>query len=315
MKFGFSSLLSVVVAVLLAGCSSGASKPVDNNHAKESVSVTKKVSKPTPVKVDKSKKLVTKLMKSTIQTAGGKTSVYVGLPRSNKHWQENNQVQRSASVIKLYILMATLAKVKEGKLSLNQPVNISSRDTVGGTGSLSGTGIHSMQLGKLLNLMIKNSDNTATNAMITQLGGVSKLNKAIKKRGFKQTSLKRKMLDYNALNSGRDNETSVADLGKLLTKVSTGKLLGKTYDKLFLNYMRGNANQTKLPARVSQPWVVHNKTGEFPDYGVQNDAAVFTHNSKKIVVVVLSQGSQIQRQTKAMANLGYKLTNSKVLLK
>ncbi len=101
------------------------------------------------------------------------------------------------------------------------------------------------------------------------------------------------MLDYTALKAGRDNYTSADDVGKTLNAIYTGQLLGSNYDAQMLQLLKGNANQSKIPALIRGSATIYNKTGEFPDYGVQNDAAIIKHKNRAFIAVVLSEnGSQ-----------------------
>lgn len=59
-----------------------------------------------------------------------------------------------------------------------------------------------------------------------------------------------------------------------MLKIDRHQLLGGRYDTEMLRLLANNANQTKLPALISSKATIYNKTGEFPDYGVQNDAAI-----------------------------------------
>ncbi|MBU9788717.1 class A beta-lactamase-related serine hydrolase [Lentilactobacillus sp. IMAU92037] len=310
MKFGLStSILAVAGIVMLAGCS--AHQPNDHHSdskvgrvASSSTKVPPKKATGSSASTVKSAK-VTKAVRATVQQASGTTAVYVA---SANHPLATgiavNRRQRSASVIKVFIMIEAMRRVKAGALNLKQAVAIPAHDQVGGTGVLAQRGTNQQTIGQLLELMIKVSDNTATNVLIDQLGGLSKINRTIENLGCHHTKLQRKMLDYRALNAGHDNYTSAADLGRTLLKIDRHQLLGGRYDTEMLRLLANNANQTKLPALISSRATIYNKTGEFPDYGVQNDAAIVKKGQQSFVVVVLSESGRQNQQIDAMNLLG-----------
>ncbi len=115
----------------------------------------------------------------------------------------------SASMIKTPILLAALHRVQKGELSLNQPVEVPCMEVLEDT-EVFNCGQKDAPLEELLNWMIINSDNTATNILIGLLG-MDSINEYCKAIGLKSTSLGRKMLDYEAIRLGRNNYTSAAD--------------------------------------------------------------------------------------------------------
>lgn len=187
--------------------------------------------------------------------------------------------QRSASTIKVYVMLTVFQRVKTHHLKLTRTVK---RD---------------------LARMIHNSDNAATNRLIQRLGGFKRVNQVMRQYGFKQSHLRRYMLDTRALQQGHDNYTSVNDLTRFLTLTSRNQLLGKTYDQKMMTLLHHCKNHSKLPKQVKHA-AVYNKTGEFPAKGVQNDASLFkTKQGTYTIVVMAQQGNQYQ-QYRAMNRLG-----------
>ena len=141
------------------------------------------------------------------------TTGYSILVRDLKTGQEaylNPMRQRSASLIKVYILAEAYNLKKQGKLDFNEPVIIHKADQRA-WGSLDkvpdGTKV---TVRDLLEQMIVVSDNTATNVLIEFLG-MDTVNAYCRKLGLKSTVLERKMLDWDAIEQGRNNYTSAED--------------------------------------------------------------------------------------------------------
>ncbi|MDD1388555.1 serine hydrolase [Pediococcus pentosaceus] len=279
------------------------SSVADKSSSSSSYSAPSKASKKSTIDFPKS------TIQSTIDDAfgdmKGETSVYVSPTDSTEEVVSNSKAQRAASNIKLFILITAYQQVNEGKLNLNDKYTLKDSDKVDGTGEIrnmsSGSEI-SMQ--DLLEDMMEDSDNTAANIVIRQLGGMDKVNAQIKKIGAKDTKLERMLMDTDALKDGKDNYTSVADLGMVLKKIYNHQMVSTKYDNAMLDILKKNNNHTKLPHDLPEEATVYNKTGEFDDYGVENDAAIFGNNKGSFVIVVMSQDGSRDEQIKKMNSFG-----------
>jgi beta-lactamase class A len=279
------------------------SSVADKSSSSSSYSAPSKASKKSTIDFPKS------TIQGTIDDAfgdmKGETSVYVSPTDSTEEVVSNSKAQRAASNIKLFILITAYQQVNEGKLNLNDKYTLKDSDKVDGTGEIrnmsSGSEI-SMQ--DLLEDMMEDSDNTAANIVIRQLGGMNKVNAQIKKIGAKDTKLERMLMDTDALKDGKDNYTSVADLGMVLKKIYNHQMVSTKYDNAMLDILKKNNNHTKLPHDLPEEATVYNKTGEFDDYGVENDAAIFGNNKGSFVIVVMSQDGSRDEQIKKMNSFG-----------
>ncbi|ARW20716.1 serine hydrolase [Pediococcus pentosaceus] len=279
------------------------SSVADKSSSSSSYSAPSKASKKSTIDFPKS------TIQGTIDDAfgdmKGETSVYVSPTDSTEEVVSNSKAQRAASNIKLFILITAYQQVNEGKLNLNGKYTLKDSDKVDGTGEIrnmsSGSEI-SMQ--DLLEDMMEDSDNTAANIVIRQLGGMDKVNAQIKKIGAKDTKLERMLMDTDALKDGKDNYTSVADLGMVLKKIYNHQMVSTKYDNAMLDILKKNNNHTKLPHDLPEEATVYNKTGEFDDYGVENDAAIFGNNKGSFVIVVMSQDGSRDEQIKKMNSFG-----------
>lgn len=279
------------------------SSVADKSSSSSSYSAPSKASKKSTIDFPKS------TIQGTIDDAfgdmKGETSVYVSPTDSTEEVVSNSKAQRAASNIKLFILITAYQQVNEGKLNLNDKYTLKDSDKVNGTGEIrnmsSGTEI---SIQDLLEDMMEDSDNTAANIVTRQLGGMNKVNAQIKKIGAKDTKLERMLMDMDALKDGKDNYTSVADLGMVLKKIYNHQMVSTKYDNAMLDILKKNNNHTKLPHDLPEEATVYNKTGEFDDYGVENDAAIFGNNKGSFVIVVMSQDGSRDEQIKKMNSFG-----------
>jgi beta-lactamase class A len=117
-----------------------------------------------------------------------------GAPQAEEvHWHEQEQF-RTASTVKVAIFAAVLSEASLGRLDLGRRVPLSAADQAGGSGVLSvmQPGLEPT-VGDLCTLIIVISDNTATNMLIDLLGGVDSVNRAIRRLGFSDITLHRKL--------------------------------------------------------------------------------------------------------------------------
>ena len=162
-------------------------------------------------------------------------------------------------MIKVFILATAMELVKDGNLSLDQQMTIDAYNKVGGSGIMSGyaTGTK-MTMREVLRNMIIHSDNTATNMMIDLLG-MNTINEYIQMKGYNDTVLQRKMMDWN----GRENYTSAADLGKFFFNVYNLQEVNSSLDQLMLEFLKDQHDTECLNTACPDKVIAH-KTGALP---------------------------------------------------
>jgi beta-lactamase class A len=107
---------------------------------------------------------------------------------------EPDREVKTASAIKLAILVEAFHRVAAGELALAAPVTLREEDKVAGSGILPLLhGGLELTLEDALALMIALSDNTATNLVIDRLGGVGPVNRRLAALGFSHTHLYKKI--------------------------------------------------------------------------------------------------------------------------
>lgn len=251
--------------------------------------------------------IIGQLSDETVGQMVGKKGIYVASinEKSEPYMENGSTAIRSASIIKLFLMEAFYSQVQEGGMRLNEPYVLKEYDKVGGTGVIQNMAEGSvLTYEELVRHMIIDSDNTAGNILLTILGGPSLVTKFIHEQGYSNTRVERQFLDTTALSNGLDNYTSAEDLGKLLTTIYQQQSVSPVYDQQMLAILKENKNQTKLPANIGSEVVVFNKTGEYSDYGVQNDACIFEKDKSVFVVVMLAQDGNEAEQVSAMNQFG-----------
>ena len=186
--------------------------------------------------------------------------------------RENAQVV-SASTIKVALLCCALQDVMEGNLSLEQFVPICDGDYCDDTEVFEPTYRQDgASLWEMLYWMIVSSDNTATNGVISLLG-YDHVGDYCRKMGLSQTSLQRKMLDFQAIWEGRNNYTSPVDLYRMFSMLYHGEILTQPLRDVALDFLSRCRHTDALQRYIPDPVVVAHKHGGLDH--LNHDAGIF----------------------------------------
>ncbi|MEW6217720.1 MAG: serine hydrolase, partial [Candidatus Bipolaricaulota bacterium] len=222
----------------------------------------------------------------------GRISVQVVDSLTGRTWDWEGQERcPSASVIKLAIAWEAFREAEAALLHLDETVSIPPGAAVGGTGVLQLLSPRlSLTWRDLVTLMLVVSDNTATNLLIDRLG-FDAINATARSLGLTQTVLQRKMMDFAARASGRENYMSAADAARLLAMLAAGAhrqddassggqeaRLSPDSGKELLAILERQQFNHKLPALLPPVRCAH-KTGELP--GLEHDAGIVYLPAKK----------------------------------
>lgn len=219
---------------------------------------------------------------------GSEYSVYLAYPKKSSEVYTYNSVEmRSASMIKVFIMAAVMEKVRDGEIDINEILTLQSRDKVGGAGILSGypTG-YEISLREVVKLMITHSDNTATN-MVIDIIGMETINDYIEREGYDDTILRRKMMDIDAINAGRENYSSVKDLGNIFLKIYKHQCVSAEYDEIMIDFLKDQTDDECFPAALPDKIVAH-KTGAliglFDDGGI-----IYGDDGDDVILVIMTE--------------------------
>lgn len=149
----------------------------------------------------------------------GPAQVYFTNLATNQSIYLGSETMPSASMIKVFILAKAYEDIQDGRLSRKETFTLTSDNVVGGAGVLQGRGYGSkVPLQEALELMITESDNTAANLLIDRLG-MDRINAYMQSHGYTHSVLRRKMMDTEAMEAGRENLTSTRDIALLFKRL------------------------------------------------------------------------------------------------
>jgi len=191
----------------------------------------------------------------------------------------------SASLVKMPIMAGIFSASAEDGLDLSSVITLDDQSKTSGSGILknyaAGT---NFDIEKLTEIMITESDNTATNMLIDHLG-IETLNGYFKKIGLSHTNLARKMMDFSGRQKGVENYTCAQDLGYLLEQIYFSKLINKEFSRKCLEILKKQKIKDRIPARLPVSAQVAHKTGL--EKHVCHDAGiVFTLHGDFIICVL-----------------------------
>ena len=218
---------------------------------------------------------------------GTEYAIYLAFPqKSSEKFIYNSKPMRSASMIKVFILAATMDKARRGEIDLDETIILRGSDKVGGSGILAGYSSGTeLTLREILELMITHSDNTATNIVIDRVG-MSEINDYIARAGYGDTVLRRKMMDYDAIAAGRENYSSVRDLGEIFLRLYNYECVGEAYDKIMLEFLVNQTDTDCFPAALPDKQIAH-KTGALD--GLYDDGGIIYSDSGDAILVIMTE--------------------------
>jgi len=163
----------------------------------------------------------------------------------------------AASLIKIPIAVVLLRKIDKEEISWNKKLVLKKYHYAQGAGWLrtrkAGT---KYSLKDVFRLMLKISDNTATNMIIDLLGGPNSLNQEISKLGLKNTKLVNYLGDFKG-----KNKTSPRDLVHLLEKSLEGDLLSQDSRKILRSTLLKVRNKSLIKKGLGRYTRFAHKTG------------------------------------------------------
>jgi beta-lactamase class A len=164
----------------------------------------------------------------------------------------------AASTIKIPILIAFFQDVDAGKIRLDEMLTLQKEMIAEGSGSLRTQAVGSQYTAlDIATKMITISDNTATNMLITRLGGQEVLNERFRSWGLATTMIRNPLPDLKGTNT-----TSPKELVDLIAKVNQGNLVSMRSRDLMLDIMRRTERDNLLPSGLGQGARAYHKTGD-----------------------------------------------------
>jgi len=194
----------------------------------------------TPAKLDDQ-------IKPIVASFKGKVSLFAkNLDTRETYALNPDERVRTASTIKIAVMIEAFARVNEGKAKWTDEVVLTKEKKVSGSGILTelSDGLK-LTLRDAVNLMMILSDNTATNLVLDVLT-TDAVNARMESLGFKQIKINRKVGSGGESTAGKDPENKKFGLGVttpremvlIIEKLERGEIINPTVSKEMIDLMK-----------------------------------------------------------------------------
>jgi len=186
-------------------------------------------------------------VKNLVTPFKGKVSLYAkNLDTGETYALNGDERVRTASTIKIAVMIEAFARVSEGKAKWTDEVTLTKEKKVAGSGILFelSDNLH-LTLRDAVNLMMMLSDNTATNLVLDVLT-TDAVNARMELLGFKQIKINRKVGSGGDSAAGRDPENKKYGLGvatphemvQVMEKLERGEIISPAVSKEMIELMK-----------------------------------------------------------------------------
>ena len=195
----------------------------------------------------------------------------------------NGDMQTSAaSIIKVPILLQMFKRIETTELDLYEKFNMTSYYRTGGSGYLQyrpeGA---AFEMNDLANYMIRTSDNTATNMILSAVGGTEEMNSALRNWGFSKTYIRTWLPDLYGT-----NVTTPKDMATILYNADNPEFLTLENRSKIVEIMSKVKNTSLLKQGIPDSALLVHKTGDIGE--MLGDVGVVTMpNGRRYIITVM----------------------------
>lgn len=189
-----------------------------------------------------------------------------------------------ASIIKIPVLIDLFKSIENGSISLDDTIPLTEYYRSEGSGSLQYKSANtSYSVDKLAEIMITESDNSATNMLMSVIGAMNGVNQSIRDWGLKNTEIRTWLPDMKGT-----NHSTAKEMAQMLYNIDLNEqfLTEASRNKIF-DYMSHVHNNRLIQAGLGEGSTFYHKTGDIGK--MLGDAGiVVTPSGKRYIVVILA---------------------------
>lgn len=190
-----------------------------------------------------------------------------------------------ASIIKIPVLIDLFKSIENGDVALDDTISVTDYYRAEGSGNLQYmAGSTPFTIDRLAEVMITESDNSATNMLMAKIGGMNGVNQSIRDWGLKNTEIQTWLPDM-----GGTNHSTAKEMAQMLYNIDLNEqfLTDASRNKIY-NYMSHVHNDRLIQAGLGEGSVFYHKTGDIGT--ILGDAGiVVTPSGKRYIVVILAK--------------------------
>ncbi|MFN9638718.1 MAG: serine hydrolase [Pirellula sp.] len=242
-------------------------------------------------------------LKPVIEAHAGSVAVAIkNLETGETYLHNETEVMPTASLIKFPVLIELYRQAELKNVQLDSMVTLHESDKVPGSGILTDHFQSGMQLSleTAARLMIRYSDNTATNLVVDQIGLASTAS-TMRDMGMPETQLHAKVFRRESSIAPERSQayglgsTTARDMLKLLEQLNAKTLVSANASEKMLQHLAACDDDTKLRRMLPKSVKSYNKTGAVSD--VRTDAGLFKTPKGMLAMVVLTSKNKDTRWT------------------
>ena len=129
--------------------------------------------------------------------------------------------------------------------------------------------------------MIAESDNSATNMILNEIGGMDGFNRAMRNLGFKTISMGGWLPDLEG-----SNKITAREISKVLYNIDNPNYIKPKYRTVLKEYLGNTKNTHLLKEKLPIDSMVLHKTGDIGTM-LGDTGIVYTDNAKKYIVTII----------------------------
>ena len=279
--WNFTNVATLVAALTISICASGADKPADTGGDLLW------------------KKAESRIDEIAMRFDGVMGIAIVDLTDGRALLRNGEQVFPAASSIKLPVLLELYRQDEQvragakGKAALNDLYTFDPKDLVEDSRVMSGltAGVTRVTNRDLAQFMVAVSDNTAANVLIDRVGKEN-VNAMLRGVGLAKTMLRRKMMDVAAAQRGDENVATPHDMVQLLEAIYKGKVLKGESTKELIKQL-STSKPSYIPRELPDGIQVANKPGELE--GVRTDSGIVFSANRPFAISVMTAYARDER--------------------
>lgn len=195
-----------------------------------------------------------------------------------------SEIYPAASIIKVPVLINLFKTIESNGLSIYDEMTLTNYYKASGSGNLqyAATG-RNLTIDQLAKTMIEDSDNSATNMLMSKLGSMTAVNTAIRTWGIKNTHVQTWLPDL-----GGTNYTTTNDMATMLFNLDNPNFLSINSREYIVDYMSHVKNDRLIPQGLRKGATFLHKTGDIGS--MLGDAGiVYMPNGKKYIIVIMAK--------------------------
>jgi beta-lactamase class A len=188
----------------------------------------------------------------------------------------------TASIIKIPVLFQLMKRYEKGVIDINNSLSTASEYISEGSGVLQYSPIGTTKTYRqLAKMMIQESDNTATNMILSSIGGKNELNTALKQWGFKTTHISEWLPDL-----GGTNVSTPKEMAQMLYNIDNPNFFSIESRAEIVEIMGHVKNRNLIQAGLPNNVQFIHKTGDIGSM-LGDAGTVFLPDGRKYIIVIM----------------------------